>query len=166
VSEEESVKAGGIKNRRVTQAFGPETTTRRWYVVDASGQTVGRLATRIASVLRGKHKPEFSPSSDAGDFVVVVNAEKVLFRGNDKVSKKIYYKHTGWMGHVRQRTAKEMLDRSAHKVIELAVSGMLPRGALGNSAMKKLKIYAGAEHPHRAQAPEVLPLVEVQRKAS
>ena len=145
-----------IVNVRPTKHFHPDNTERNWLLVDAKGKSVGRLATHIASFLRGKHKPTFTPHADAGDFVVVINAAEVEFRGNDKVNKKVYYKHTGYFGHLKQRTAREMLDRSPEKVLELAVSGMLARGALGNAQLKKLKIYPGAEHPHKAQNPQTV----------
>ncbi len=143
-----------LVNVRPTKHFKREDAERKWLLVDAEGQTVGRLATQIATLLRGKHKPNYTPHTDSGDFVVVVNAEKVVFRGNNKVSKKRYYKHTGYVGHLKERTGVEMLDRAPHKVIELAVKGMIPRGALANQLMKKLKVYAGPEHPHKAQKPE------------
>ncbi len=152
-------RRGGLEklvNARATKFYTRRDHERKWLVVDAEGQRVGRLATRIATILRGKHKPTFTPHDDVGDFVVVVNAEKVVFRGNDKVNKQTYYKHTGYMGHLKSRTAAEMLERAPHKVLELAVKGMLPKGALANSHMKKLKIYKGPEHPHKAQKPEVL----------
>lgn len=143
-----------LQNVRPTRHFTSKTQERKWLLVDAEGQSVGRLATQLAMILRGKHKPTFTPHDDVGDFVVVINAEKVELRGNMKVAKKKYYKHTGWLGHLKERSAQEMLQRSPHKVIELAVKGMLPRGALGNRQLKKLKVYAGPEHPHKAQNPE------------
>lgn len=153
---EETAKGGmePLVNVRPTKHFKREDAERKWLLIDASGQTLGRLSTQIAMILRGKHKPNYTPHTDSGDFVVVINAEQVVLRGNDKVNKKRYHKYTGYIGHMKKRTAAEMLDRSPHKVIELAVSGMLPRGALANQMMKKLKIYAGAEHPHKAQKPE------------
>lgn len=157
---EETVNKSGQKlvNVRPTKHFTPENTERKWLLVDAQGQSVGRISTLIANLLRGKHKPTFTSHADAGDFVVVINAAGVEFRGNDKVNKKVYYKHTGYPGGVKQRTAAEMLARKPEKVIELAVAGMIPAGALGNSMMKKLKVYAGAEHPHKAQKPEPVKL--------
>lgn len=156
MAEDSSGAVERLVNVRPTKHFTPKTAERKWLLVDAEGQSVGRLASRIASLLRGKHKPTWTPHDDVGDFVVVVNAEKVVLRGNDKAKKKMYYKHTGWLGHLKQRNAVTMLERSPHKVIELAVKGMIPRGALGNHQLKKLKIYAGPEHPHKAQNPEPL----------
>ena len=147
-----------LVNLRPTKHFTREKVERRWVLIDAKGQRVGRLATRIATILRGKNKPTFTPHDDVGDFVVVINADHVVFHGNEKAAKKRYYKHTGYMGHLKSRTAEEMLARSPHKVIELAVWGMLPRGALANRLIKKLKVYAGPDHPHRAQRPEPLEL--------
>ena len=147
-----------LVNVRPTRHFTREKSDRKWVLVDAKGQRVGRLATRIATILRGKHKPTFTPHDDVGDFVVVINAAEVVFRGNEKAAKKRYYKHTGYMGHLKTRTAEEMLARSPHKVVQLAVWGMLPRGALANRLIKKLKVYSGSNHPHRAQQPEPIEL--------
>jgi large subunit ribosomal protein L13 len=126
---------------------------RDWYVVDAEGQTLGRMATQIASTLRGKHKPQFTPHTDVGDFVVVVNAEKVAVSGQKREAKK-YWRHSGFPGGIRSRTLGEMLDRNPEDVIRLAVKGMLPRNKLARKQLLKLKIYAGPEHPHAAQQPE------------
>lgn len=145
-----------LKGPRATAHFTRTKTSHKWLLIDAKGHSVGRLATKIAMLLRGKHKPEFTVHDDVGDFVVVINAKDVLFRGNDKVNKKVYYKHTGYAGNTKKRTAQEMLDRSPTEVLRLAVSGMMPRGSLSTSMLKKLKIYAGEEHPHSAQQPEVL----------
>lgn len=134
-----------------------EDIQREWYVVDASGRTLGRLATEIARVLRGKHKPTYSPSVDVGDFVVVVNAEKVYVTGR-KLDRKIYYRHTGYPGGLKERTLREQLRRRPTRVIELAVRGMLPRNRLGRKMYRKLKVYAGASHPHAAQMPKPLDL--------
>jgi large subunit ribosomal protein L13 len=128
---------------------------RDWYVVDAEGRNLGRLATRIADVLRGKLKPEYTPHTDVGDFVVVVNAEKIAVTG-DKRTKKVYRRHSGYPGGVRSRTLAEMLDRRPEEVIRLAVKGMLPRNKLARKQLLKLKVYAGPEHPHRAQQPKPL----------
>jgi large subunit ribosomal protein L13 len=136
-----SVKAGEIE--------------RRWFVVDAEGKVLGRIATEIARILRGKHKPTYTPHLDTGDFVVVVNADKVQLTGN-KADQKTYFKHTGYMGHERFIPFKEMLAKQPERIIELAVKGMLPKGALGRQMRKKLKVYAGAEHPHVAQNPQAL----------
>ncbi|MEX0816775.1 MAG: 50S ribosomal protein L13 [Gaiellales bacterium] len=130
---------------------------RRWYVVDAEGQTLGRLATRIADTLRGKRKPEYTPHIDTGDFVVVVNAEKIAVTGK-KLDDKIYYRHSGYPGGLRQRTLGEQLARRPTEVIRKAVKGMLPRNRLARQQLTKLKVYAGPEHPHGPQNPEPLPL--------
>jgi large subunit ribosomal protein L13 len=135
----------------------PGEVTRRWYVVDAEGQTLGRLATQIADTLRGKRKPEYTPHVDTGDFVVVVNAEKVAVTGK-KLDEKIYYRHSGYPGGLRSRTLREQLERRPTEVIRKAVKGMLPRNRLARTQIGKLKIYAGPEHPHSAQAPEPLKL--------
>jgi large subunit ribosomal protein L13 len=129
---------------------------RRWYVVDAEGQTLGRLATRIADTLRGKRKPEYTPHIDTGDFVVVVNAEKIAVTGK-KLEQKIYYRHSGYPGGLRERTLREELDRRPTEVLRKAVKGMLPRNRLARQQITKLKIYAGPEHPHVAQNPDPLP---------
>jgi large subunit ribosomal protein L13 len=135
----------------------PGETARRWYVVDAEGQTLGRLATRIADVLRGKDKPTYTPHVDTGDFVVVVNAEKIQVTGN-KLDQKMYHRHSGYPGGLRSRPLREQLERRPTEVIRKAVKGMLPRNRLGRAQIGKLKIYAGPEHPHEAQAPEPLTL--------
>jgi large subunit ribosomal protein L13 len=129
---------------------------RRWYVVDAEGQTLGRLATRIADTLRGKKKPEYTPHIDTGDFVVVVNAEKIAVTGK-KREQKIYYRHSGYPGGLRERTLSEELERRPTEVLRKAVKGMLPRNRLARQQITKLKIYAGPEHPHSAQNPDPLP---------
>jgi large subunit ribosomal protein L13 len=133
----------------------PENRQRDWVVVDASGQTLGRLATRIADVLRGKTKPEYTPHCDVGDFVIVVNAEKISVTGN-KRQNKLYYRHSGYPGGLRTRTLDEMLDRRPEEVIRKAVKGMLPRNRLARQQLRKLKVYAGPEHPHVAQQPTQL----------
>ena len=137
----------------------PGEVTRRWYVVDADGQTLGRLATRIADTLRGKDKSEYTPHVDTGDFVVVVNAEKVAVTGA-KLDQKRYYRHSGYPGGLRSRTLREQLDRQPTEVLRKAVKGMLPKNRLASAQLNKLKIYAGPNHPHAAQAPEPLPLEE------
>jgi large subunit ribosomal protein L13 len=134
----------------------PGEIAREWYVVDAEGQTLGRLATRIADTLRGKNKPQYTPHVDTGDFVVVVNCEKIQVTGQ-KLDKKIYYRHSGFPGGLRERTLREQLERRPTEVLRKAVKGMLPRNSLGRAQLTKLKIYAGAEHPHEAQAPKPLP---------
>jgi large subunit ribosomal protein L13 len=126
---------------------------RHWYVVDAEGRTLGRLATQIADMLRGKRKPQYTPHTDVGDFVVVVNAEKVAVTG-DKLQSKVYRRHSGYPGGIRSRTLAEMLDRNPEEVIRKAVKGMLPRNKLARKQLLKLKVYAGAEHPHAAQQPK------------
>src|SRR5206468_5284270 len=133
----------------------PANRERNWVVVDATGQTLGRLATQIADTLRGKRKPEYTPHCDVGDFVVVVNAEKVAVTG-DKLHQKRYYRHSGYPGGLRSRTLEEMLARRPEEVLRKAVRGMLPRSRLGRAQLRKLKVYAGPEHPHRAQQPEPL----------
>ena len=133
----------------------PATIERKWYVIDAEGQTLGRLSSEIAKILRGKNKPTFTPFIDTGDNVIVVNAEKVKVTGK-KMDQKIYYKHSDYPGGMRETTLKEMLDKKPTDVITLAVKGMLPKGPLGRSMIEKLHVYAGAEHPHAAQKPEAL----------
>jgi large subunit ribosomal protein L13 len=130
---------------------------RRWYLVDADGQTLGRLATRIADTLRGKGKPQYTPHVDTGDFVVVVNADKIAVTGQ-KLDQKRYYRHSGYPGGLRSRTLREQLDRRPTEVLRVAVKGMLPRNRLARQQLGKLKIYAGPEHPHEAQAPQKLEL--------
>ncbi|RMG03613.1 MAG: 50S ribosomal protein L13 [Nitrospirae bacterium] len=130
---------------------------RKWYLIDASGKTLGRLATRIASYLRGKHKPQFTPHVDTGDFIVVINAEKIRLTGK-KLDQKVYYHHTGYPGGIKSETARKRLQRSPEKVIMSAVWGMLPKNRLGRRLIKKLKVYRGAEHPHQAQKPESIDL--------
>jgi large subunit ribosomal protein L13 len=133
----------------------PGEIEREWHLVDAEGQTLGRLATRIADTLRGKNKPQYTPHIDTGDFVVVVNAEKVAVTGK-KLDDKIYYRHSGYPGGLRQRTLREQLARRPEEVIRKAVKGMLPRNRLARAQLRKLKIYAGPEHPHTAQEPKEL----------
>jgi large subunit ribosomal protein L13 len=131
------------------------TRERNWYVVDATGQTLGRLATQIADALRGKRKPEYTPHVDTGDFVIVVNAEKIAVTGNKRAEKR-YYRHSGYPGGLKSRTLEEMLERRPEEVIRRAVKGMLPRNRLARRQITKLKIYAGPEHPHAAQKPQPL----------
>ena len=135
-----------------TYVANPATRERNWLVVDASGQTLGRLSTQIADALRGKRKPEYTPHVDTGDFVIVLNAEKIAVSGK-KREKKLYYRHSGYPGGLRSRTLGEMLERRPEEVIRLAVRGMLPRTRLGRAQLRKLKIYAGPDHPHEAQKP-------------
>ena len=129
-----------------------ETVKRDWYVIDAEGVNLGRLATRVADVLRGKHKPTFTPHVDCGDFVIVVNASKINLTGN-KLNDKIYYNHSGYTGGLRERTAKEMRENYSVEMVERAVKGMIPHNRLGRQVAKKLFVYEGAEHPHMAQKP-------------
>lgn len=133
----------------------PETTRRDWVLIDATDKTLGRLATEVAMRLRGKHKPEFTPHIDTGDYVVVVNAEKVRVTGN-KLDDKTYYRHTGWVGGIKETALRDLLEKHPERVIQKAVKGMLPRGPLGYAQFGKLKVYAGAEHPHTAQQPVAL----------
>ena len=130
-----------------------EDIVRNWYVIDAEGQTLGRLATKVAHVLRGKHKPTYTPHVDCGDFVIVVNASKINLTGN-KLNDKIYYNHSGYTGGLRERTARTMREDYPVEMIERAVKGMLPKGRLGRQMYKKLFVYAGSEHPHMAQKPK------------
>ncbi len=133
----------------------PATIDRKWYVVDADGKTLGRLASEVAKVLRGKNKPIFTPHMDTGDYVIVVNAEKIKVTGK-KLNDKIYYRHSDYVGGLKQTTLKEKLAKKPEEVIELAVKGMLPKGPLGRQMYKKLFVYAGPEHKHAAQKPEAL----------
>ena len=135
----------------------PGEISRDWYLVDADGQTLGRLATEIADVLRGKRKPQYTPHVDTGDFIVVVNAEKVRVTGN-KLDQKRYYRHSGYPGGLKSRLLREQLDRRPTEVIRTAVKGMLPKNKLAARQLTKLKVYAGPDHPHEAQAPKELPL--------
>ena len=133
----------------------PATIDRKWYVVDATDMTLGRLAAEVAKVLRGKNKPIFTPHIDTGDYVIVINAEKIAVTGK-KLDQKIYYHHSDYVGGMKEATLREKLDKKPEEVIEHAVKGMLPKGPLGRSMIKKLHVYAGAEHAHEAQKPEVL----------
>ena len=133
----------------------PAKIDRKWYVVDAEGKTLGRLASEVAKVLRGKNKPEYTPHVDTGDYVIVVNAEKVKVTGK-KLDQKIYYHHSDYVGGMKETTLREMLAKKPEKVVELAVKGMLPKGPLGREMYTKLFVYAGPEHKHQAQKPEAL----------
>jgi len=133
----------------------PSTIERKWYVVDATGHTLGRLSSEIAKILRGKHKPTFTPYIDTGDYVIVVNADKFKVTGK-KLEQKIYYNHSDYVGGMRETTLKEKLAKKPEDVIYLAVKGMLPKGPLGRQMLKKIHVYAGPEHEHAAQKPEVL----------
>ena len=138
-----------------TYMANPDKIERKWYVVDAEGATLGRLASEIAKVLRGKNKPEYTPHIDTGDYVIVVNAEKVKVTGK-KLQQKIYYNHSDYFGGMKETTLAELLAKKPEKVIELAVKGMLPKGPMGRDMIKKLHVYAGPEHANQAQKPEVL----------
>ena len=140
-----------------TYVTKPGSVEREWFVVDAGGQTLGRLASRVAATLRGKHKPQFSPSVDVGDFVIVINAEKIRVTGR-KMEQKKYYHHSGYPGGLSEITLAEQLKRHPTRVIQAAVRGMLPRNRLGRKMFKKLKVYAGPDHPHQAQHPKPLEL--------
>ena len=133
----------------------PETVKRDWYVVDADGKTLGRLATELAKRLRGKHKPEYTPHVDTGDYIVVINAEKVRVTGR-KATDKYYYHHTGYPGGIKSISFEKQIQKAPHRVIEHAVKGMLPKNRLGRAMFKKLKVYAGSEHKHAAQQPQAL----------
>ena len=138
-----------------TYMANPDKIERKWYVVDADGCTLGRLASGVASILRGKNKPQFTPHVDTGDYVIIVNADKIKVTGK-KLEQKIYYNHSDYVGGMKETTLKEMMAKKPEKVLELAVKGMLPKGPLGRSMIKKLHVYAGPEHKHEAQKPEVL----------
>lgn len=133
----------------------PETVKRDWFVVDADGKTLGRLASEIAKRLRGKHKPEYTPHVDTGDYIVVVNAEKIHVSGN-KLTDKMYYRHTGYIGNLKTTSLRDMLAKRPEQVIEMAVKGMLPKNPLGRAMYRKLKVFAGPEHKHEAQQPQAL----------
>ena len=135
----------------------PATIERKWYVVDATGLTLGRLSSEVAKILRGKNKPIFTPHEDTGDYVIIVNAEKIAVTGK-KLNQKIYYNHSDYVGGMRETDLKTMLAKKPERVIELAVKGMLPKGPLGRSMIRKLFVYAGPEHKHQAQKPEALSL--------
>ncbi|MFD2369423.1 50S ribosomal protein L13 [Brevibacillus sp. GCM10020057] len=139
---------------RTTYMAKPLEVERKWYIVDAEGQTLGRLASEVASILRGKLKPEFTPHVDTGDFVIVINADKVKLTGK-KLQDKIYYTHSLYPGGLKKTTAGDMLNKKPARMFELAVKGMLPKNSLGRQMFTKLKVYAGTEHPHAAQKPEV-----------
>ena len=140
-----------------TYSAKTESVQRDWYIVDAEGKTLGRLAAEVATRLRGKHKPEYTPHVDTGDYIVVVNAEKVAVTGN-KATQKTYYSHTGYPGGIKDITFDKLIEKAPERVIQSAVKGMLPRGHLGREMFRKLKVYAGAEHPHTAQQPQALEL--------
>ena len=138
-----------------TYMASPSDIERKWYVVDATGYTLGRLSSEVAKILRGKNKPQFTPHIDTGDYVIITNADKITVTGK-KLEQKIYYRHSDYVGGMKKMTLKEKLDKKPESVIELAVKGMLPKGPLGRAMIKKLFVYAGPEHPHAAQKPEEL----------
>ena len=138
-----------------TYMANPDKIERKWFVVDAEGCTLGRLASEVAKILRGKNKPQFTPHIDTGDYVIIVNAEKIKVTGK-KLSQKIYYHHSGYVGGMKETTLSEMLAKKPERVLELAVKGMLPKGPLGRKMYRKLFVYAGPEHKHEAQQPEAL----------
>lgn len=140
---------------RTTFMANAQNVDRKWYVIDAQGQTVGRLASQIATVLRGKHKPTYTPHVDCGDHVIVINADKVVFTGK-KLDQKLYRRHSGYAGGLKETTARDMLNAHPERVIMYAVKGMLPKNSLGRQMLTKLRVYAGTEHNHEAQQPEVL----------
>ena len=138
-----------------TTALRTQDIEQKWYLIDCSGKTLGRLSVKVANILRGKNKPEYTPNSDVGDFVVLVNAKNLKVTGS-KNEDKIYYRHTGYPGGIKQISFKDLLNNDPEKVLRLAVKGMLPKNKLNRQVIKKLKVYAGEEHPHEAQKPEVL----------
>ena len=138
-----------------TYSAKPATVKRDWYIVDAEGQTLGRLASQIAHRLRGKHKPEYTPHIDTGDFIVVINADKIKVTGK-KFTDKIYYHHTGYIGGIKATSFDKLIGKHPERPLTIAIKGMLPKGPLGRAMLKKLKVYAGAEHPHTAQQPQQL----------
>ncbi len=142
---------------RQTTMAKEATIERKWYVVDAAGMTLGRLASQVATVLRGKHKPTYTPHVDTGDYVIIVNASKVVMTGK-KLDKKMYYHHSGWLGGLKSKTARQFLEKDPVGFVESAVKGMLPHNTLGRKQGMKLFVYAGSEHPHAAQKPETLTL--------
>jgi len=139
---------------RTTYMAKPNEVERKWYVIDAAGQTLGRMASVAAAILRGKHKPQFTPHVDTGDFVIIINADKVVLTGK-KLQQKKYYRHSQYPGGLKVTTAQDMLKNKPERMVELAVHGMLPKNRLGERLKTKLKVYAGSEHPHQAQKPEV-----------
>lgn len=143
------------KDVTTVKTYFPKETENDWVVIDAAGQTVGRLATRLAQVLRGKHKPTYSPHQPGGDYVIVVNAEKVVFTGN-KLDQKVYSRYSGYQGGLKQVPARDMLAKHPERVLERAVWGMLPKNRMGRKLIRRLKVYAGDAHPHQAQQPKVL----------
>jgi large subunit ribosomal protein L13 len=148
-------KMAYLKLTKNTYSAKPADIKRKWYVIDAEGQVLGRLATNVATVLRGKHKAMYTPSMDTGDFIIVINADKVVVTG-DKANQKVYYHHSGYPGGMKETPYEKMLEAHPERIIENAVRGMLPHSRLGRAMIKKLHVYAGPEHPHEAQMPEPL----------
>ena len=140
-----------------TYATTPDVIERRWWVVDAQGMTLGRLASKVAPILRGKHKPYFTPHLDTGDYVIIINADKIHVTGK-RLDQKKYYRHSGYPGGLKSMTLRELMGRFPTRPLKFAIKGMLPKGPLGRKMLTKLKVYAGAEHPHQAQQPQVLEL--------
>lgn len=140
-------------NQKITRSVRKEDVQHEWWIVDAAGQTVGRLATQVATLLRGKHKPSFTPHVDCGDFVIVINADQIVMEGK-RAEQKTYFHNTGYPGGGRMRTFKSLLENKPEEIVELAVKGMLPKNSLGKAIVKKLKVYRGGEHPHAAQGPK------------
>lgn len=138
-----------------THVTTPSAIDRRWWIVDAQGMTLGRLASKVAPILRGKHKPNFTPHLDGGDYVIIVNADKIHVTGK-RMDQKLYYRHSGYPGGLKSLTLRELMDKFPTRALKFAIKGMLPKGPLGRKMFRKLKVYAGAEHPHRAQQPQVL----------
>jgi len=143
-----------IKQMRTTYMAKPNEVERKWYIVDAEGQTLGRMASEVAAIIRGKHKPEFTPHVDTGDFVIVINASKIVLTGK-KMQKKMYYRHSMFQGGLKVTSAQDLIATKPERVVEYAIHGMLPKNRLGDSLKTKLKVFADAEHTHQAQTPEV-----------
>ena len=149
---------------KVTQSVRPQDVEKKWHLIDADGLVVGRVASLVANILRGKHKPSFTPHVDCGDHVIIINAEKVRFTGN-KLLDKVYYRHTGYAGGIKEITAEKQLGgRFPERVLEKAVERMIPRGPLGRAQMRSLHVYKGSEHPHAGQQPETLDVASMNRK--
>lgn len=142
---------------RTTYMAKKNEVSKQWFIVDAAGQTLGRLSSQVASLLRGKHKPQFTPHQDTGDFVIIINAEKIVLTGK-KMQQKKYYRHSGYMSGLKVTTAQQLRDKRPDRMIEHAVYGMLPKNKLGDALKTKLKVYAGSEHPHQAQLPQAYAL--------
>ena len=148
---------GGLAMGSKTKFFKKEEVNKKWYLINAENKILGRLASKIATILQGKNKPEYSPNSDCGDYVIVTNCEKIILTGK-KLKDKKYYRHSGYLGNLKVKTAGEILEKNPEFLIKQAVKGMLPKNKLGRRMLKKLKVYAGPEHPHQAQKPEIIDL--------